>query len=263
MRTKFILQLGAFALFCAGIFTVVYLLFPDEVLDDMHVSKEQEKEWGQTIRSWITEGEILVENPTLDSALQRIQDRFEQSDSLTYDFHFTVIQSDEVNAFALPGGEILIYSGLIAKCNKPEELAAVIAHEMGHAEEQHVLKRIAGAVGIAALGQVLGGQNGSAVSDLIQELVLKGFSRSQEEEADRFALQLLKDAQLDPGHLAAVFQMLSDLDQGAQDWVPEMLMTHPDIQERMGSAAEYAAQHPVKEIPLAVPNWNDRSNWIR
>jgi predicted Zn-dependent protease len=262
MRTKFLIQLLAFALLCAGVFFAVYALFPEKWLDRMHISKEQEQEWGQTIRSWMTEGEDVIQHPELDSALQRIERRFRTADTLQYDFNFTVIQSEEVNAFALPGGEIVIYSGLIAHCNHPEELAAVIAHEMGHAEKQHVLKRMVGAVGVTTLGQVLGGQNGSVVSDVIQELVLKGFSRSQEEEADQFALLLLKQAQLDPGYLASVFQILADLEEESLDGVPEMLMTHPNVADRIQQATEFAVKNPVETVELNISNWENRGNWI-
>ena len=103
-------------------------------------------------------------------------------------FTFTVLNSPEVNAFALPGGYVYVTRGLVALANSEAELAAVIGHEIGHVVARHTAQRysqaVAAGVGAALLGAVVGG-DAQQLAQLGSELYLAGFSREQEFEADR------------------------------------------------------------------------------
>ena len=132
-------------------------------------------------------------------------------------YHFLVVDTDEVNAFAAPGGLILVSRGLVRCCRSEDALAAVLAHEIGHVQNQHGLRaikkgRLTSALTTLALeaGKNLAGQNlaevtkafEGSVSDITSTLMNSGYARSLENEADGAAVQILTRAGYDPHALA-------------------------------------------------------------
>lgn len=128
-------------------------------------------------------------------------------------YHFLVLETDEVNAFAAPGGLILVSRGLIRCCRSEDALAAVLAHEIGHVQNQHGLRaikkgRLTSALTIMAVeaGKSLGGADlaeatrafEGSITDITSTLMNSGYSRSLENEADAAAVQILVRAGYDP-----------------------------------------------------------------
>src|SRR5690606_14150945 len=109
----------------------------------------------------------LLENSAVDSALDVINSRLlDALGNSEYDHHIWVVKNDEVNAVTLPGGYVLVYSGLIRFSESPEEVAAVIAHELGHVEERHVVGRLIKEFGLQILFSVLSGGDAVLVGEL-------------------------------------------------------------------------------------------------
>jgi predicted Zn-dependent protease len=166
-------------------------------------------------------------------------------------FHFQlmVVDSAEVNAFALPGGFIVVKSGLLAEARSGEEVAAVLAHELSHVTLRHSTKRLAGGLGVsAALALVLGVVDVGAPAYTLAYLAGLGYERGQESEADEQGQALLLAAGISPIGMATFFERLS-----GSLHPPELLSTHPDPGDRAERARSAARDfQPRVTVPAPV-----------
>jgi predicted Zn-dependent protease len=165
-----------------------------------------------------------------------------------YTFRFAVARSDAVNAFALPGGFVVVNMGLLKASETGGEVAAVLAHELSHVTERHGTRRLAGQLGLgAALAIVFGTLDVAAPAQSLSALANLSYDREQEREADRRALALLKRADLSPASLGVFFDRLA-----AEARPPELLSTHPDPGGR-AQRARSAALGVVASRELSGP----------
>jgi predicted Zn-dependent protease len=178
-------------------------------------------------------------------------------------YHFLILDSAEINAFAAPGGLIFISRGLLRCADSEDAVAAILAHEIGHVAKQHGLKAIktarfkdAGlAIGMAAveelgpseLAQVTAAFSGT-IDDITSTLVNSGYSRSAEKEADLAAVDILKRAGYDPNALA---RMLKVMDSRLKPGAPGFAKTHPDPEDRIASIQPVLTSAPIQ--PAAPP----------
>ena len=160
-------------------------------------------------------------------------------------YHFLILDSGEINAFAAPGGLILVTRGMLRLCKNEDELAAVLAHEIGHVEGQHGLRaikssRLTTAFTVLAqesVRQLAGGEIGQlmeafegSVGDVVSTLTTSGYSRELEREADKSAVAILKGVGYDPRGLTAMLaEMHARLRPGGLDFAK----THPDPNDRI------------------------------
>jgi len=150
-------------------------------------------------------------------------------------FTFAVVDSPDVNAFALPGGFVAVNRGLLEKAESGEEVAAVLAHEIHHVTERHGLRRVAGQLGMfAAIGAVLGAVDLGSMTGIAVSLAGNAYSRDQEAQADALGHALLIGARIDPVGMATFFDRLAA--QGPD--MPAMLSTHPGSDGRAALARE-------------------------
>jgi predicted Zn-dependent protease len=186
--------------------------------------------------------------------------------SATKGLNFKVMVVDEptVNAFALPGGQIVVYTGLMKKAKSAEQLAGVIAHEMAHATLRHGLKGVGQSLGIVAAIQLVTGDVGGLLalsSQLAQESILTSYSRKSETEADLEGARMLHEAGIDPKNMADFFQML---EQNEGD-IPDMLAwisTHPQHADRIAKINDYQKQIPQKPYRLLELPWEEVQNQL-
>lgn len=167
-----------------------------------------------------------------------------------FDHKFTVIKNSQINAFATLGGNIYINTGLIEFLKDPEELAAVIAHELGHVEERHVINKITKELGISLAFSILTGSDPALVSELVRKVVSTGFDRKQEEKADDFGINLLIKSNIHPGALARFFMRISD-----KSDIPdglEVIMTHPNNKKRMERAVNSSLPDDFEEQKIDI-----------
>jgi predicted Zn-dependent protease len=236
-----------------GVFGLIWLVFslfsyPD---DPQLISKQREEQLGKTYMDLILLNPMFEElnNNRVDSAVQIIGDRLvEGLGSTDYHYYFVVFDSKMINAFTVPGGNILISSGLLAFCDTPEELAAVMAHEMGHVEKRHVISRLAKELGI----EILTSGDQFVLGEITGMLSSTSFDRKQEEEADLFAAELLESASIEPRTLATFFRKLEqETDRDLlEDF--EIVSTHPNFSSRIREALNYrpSGDFQAKEIEL-------------
>lgn len=151
---------------------------------------------------------------------------------------FNCVDVEEPNAFALPGGFIFLSRALVDLCNSDDELASVIAHEIGHVVKGHAFDRMLA----ANMGRLLTGGSLATgalrplLKGLVTDLVAKGYSRTQEFEADTFAVRLMRAAGLDGHGMVTLFERLDSLSQDDSLPFAEYFASHPSLPERVESA---------------------------
>ncbi len=156
------------------------------------------------------------------------------------EYHFTVIESDEMNAFATPGGYVYFYTGLLKSMANEGEMAAVMAHEISHVVARHGVKRVQTAMGAAMALQLIAGEGGSelmnAAINIGMGLLMAGYSRDAEREADRYGIIYMKAAGYDPNAAITMFEKLAAAGGGGGGVFESMVSSHPETQERIANA---------------------------
>ncbi len=158
-----------------------------------------------------------------------------EADNPGLPWEFTFLNSDVINAFALPGGKVFITRGLASQMKDESELAHVLGHEVGHVTARHTNERMSQAIG----AQILAGAAGAAarnqkiaeVASNASQIVLLSYSRDQESEADSLGMRYMTRAGWDPAGAEGVMKILINASQGQRP--PEMLATHPNPELRL------------------------------
>lgn len=209
-------------------------------------------EWEQKLgesayRDVLAQQDVVKDGPAV-AALGEITHRLiEQIPNNPYTFEVTVVKSDVVNAFALPGGYVVVFTGLMKKAESGEEVAGVLSHELNHVLQRHGLERIVKTLGLVAVVTILVGDQQGLIGLMKQvgvELLSLKFGRAQETEADLTGLRLLHRAKIDPAGMIAFFERLSGKDAGRVEW----LSTHP-----MSAGRAERLKAELAGLPKRVP----------
>ena len=148
-----------------------------------------------------------------------------------------VIDDDKVNAVSLPGGYIYVFKGLIDKAENDDQIAGVIAHELGHITARHGIKRMQSAYGYALLqGLAIASQDADAVVGVnaVYTSIFFAYSRRDEFESDRLAVRYMKKAGYDPEEMIKTLEILKKEEERAPLQPVNYFRTHPYLAERMG-----------------------------
>jgi len=229
----------------------LFLWFGSDLLVDVAVSRipmEWEQKLGEAAyRDFLLQQTVIKEGPAVAAVSEITHRLIEKIPDNPYKFEVTVVKSDVVNAFALPGGYVVVFTGLLKKAESGEEVAGVLSHELNHVLQRHGLDRMVKQLGlIAVVTIVLGDQQGliRLMKQVGVELLTLKFGREQETEADLTGLQLLHRAKIDPNGMIRFFERLSEKDKERV----EILSTHPMSEHR---AARLKAE--VAALPRQVP----------
>lgn len=207
-----------------------------------------------------------VNNQVVVRAMQSIVNRLAPEaaiDGLEFEIH--VVTSPMINAFALPGGTMVIYTGLIKNADNAEQVASVLAHEMAHATKRHGLQRIARSMGIWAGVSLLIGDVGGlmgAGADLFQIASVNSYSRGQETEADEEGARMMHAAGIDPSQMAKFFEMLEAEHGDVPDFFA-WISTHPDHASRITSVEKMVASFPEKDYEPLDLDWDEIQNQLK
>ena len=238
--------------------TVLGLWFRSDLLVELAVSRIpvewEQKLGGSAYRDFLTHQEVMKEGPAVTALGEMTQRLTEQIPNNPYKFDVTVVKSDVVNAFALPGGYVVVFTGLMKKAESGEEVAGVLSHELNHVLQRHGLERILKSLGLlTVVAIVLGDQQGlvGMMKQLGVELLTLKFGREQETEADLTGLQLLQRAKIDPSGMIRFFERLSEKDQGRMEW----LSTHPMSTARADRLKAELAALPKKSPEPFTFDW--------
>lgn len=171
-------------------------------------------------------GEYACHSTAADSALKKMAQRIEPTTGTFHAIPMTVLDVGMFNAAAIPGNQIVIFKGALDDTDNPDAMAGILAHEMGHVRKRHVTQALIRELGIGALIRVFAGDIGANA----QQLVSLSYTRANEEEADREAIQALDKANIDPRPTATLFRKLEEMS-GGMDSV-KWLNSHPQSAER-------------------------------
>jgi len=220
----------ALALLAPLLVLALFVVFDDAIAAAVvrRIPPELEHTLSERALARLREEATLREEGPAAEAVQRIGERLVRQSRWQY--RFFVAAQDSANAFALPGGVIVVNAGLIAMTATAEELAGVIAHEVEHVEQRHGLKALVRQLGLAALWAAVTGDLGRTLpAQAAQRLIGLGFSREAEREADTGAVQALVSAGIDPTAMLRFFARLGSMQEAAP---PAWLSTHPPSEAR-------------------------------
>ncbi len=179
------------------------------------VSEQEEIDQGRGYHPEIIKTYGLYDDPKLQQYVNRLgQELAAKSHRKDLEFHFTVLDSPEINAFALPGGYIYITRGIMAYLDSEAELAGVLGHEIGHVTARHSVRQQAGQFASNLLGVLISATTGqSSLGNLSQQLstgLIRGYGREHELEADRLGAEYLHKTGYDPDNMLEVIGVLKD-----------------------------------------------------
>jgi predicted Zn-dependent protease len=210
------------------------------------LSIEEERQMGHQFFNQITSVYHLVDDDFANTYINDLgQYLLEFLETRPFTFRFNIIQSNDLNAFAGPGGYIFIYTGLIDVMDEVDELAAVLAHEMGHVAARHISERLEqntklqlATLAAVLAGALIGGQAQSAiVSGSMAAAMSKqlAYSRDDERQADQLGFKYMSMAGFDPAGMIKTLKKMQKEQMLASDQIPAYLLTHPGGPERMAN----------------------------
>ncbi|MFM7232874.1 MAG: M48 family metallopeptidase [bacterium] len=163
-----------------------------------------------------------------------------------------------VNAFAAPGGTVVVTTGLLARLTGPDQLAAVVAHEVGHVERRHHARRVLRDASVQVLLALLVGDTSPAAGALqaAGQLAQLSYSREHERESDDYAVETLARHGLPAEAMAQALECIAQGNDGAGR-MPAFVSTHPGTEERVARVRAAADAHPV----AGTPPWNGDGGW--
>jgi predicted Zn-dependent protease len=224
------------------------------------LSVDEEKQLGHAAQREVRERFQLMRDRVVVNYIRDLGDSLvEAAEPSAFDFRFYVVEDEEINAFAVPGGAIYIHTGLIQKVDNVAELAGVLAHEIGHVTARHVAhlyrrQRNTGYVAqvFTILVAILTGSQmitnaASLGTGVAATAYLSEFGRDAESESDHLAVETLVRAGYDPNGLVTMFQKLQE--EGAGGGGPQFLSSHPTAGNRIQEvSAEIAALGPLPPL---------------
>jgi beta-barrel assembly-enhancing protease len=217
-------------------------------------SQEKEIALGRQLSVQIEQQAKIVDDPVISEYVNRVGQNIVLHSDAKIPFTIKVIQSDEVNAFALPGGYFYVNTGLILAADNEAELAGVMAHEIAHVAARHAMENQGKGqllnYGILA-GIIFGGGIASTILQNVggigESLAFFKFSRGAEMEADRLGVQYLYAAGYDPTAMATMFEKLASQNRKKKSTLAKLFSTHPQSVDRRDTSLGLVARFPEKQ----------------
>ena len=204
------------------------------------ISTDAEVSMGQSFDAQL-KGEYPFSHDARKTArIERIGQRLAQvSDRQDFAYHFTLIAKDELNAFTIPGGRIYFFEGLYDKLSSDDQIAAVLAHEIGHSAARHTVKKFQAALGYDFVARVLlsqvandtARQLASLGGGFIVNVAMSAYGRQDEFEADRLGIKYMRLAGYNLNGMIQTFEILKANSKGSEP--PAILRTHPHLDDRI------------------------------
>jgi len=232
-------------------------------------SLEHEIAMGKQLAQEVERQAKIIDDPVIAEYVNRVGQNIVRNSDAKVPFTIKVLDTEEVNAFALPGGFFFVNSGLILKAETEAELAGVVAHEIAHVACRHGTRNASKAemmqIGAIAGSIFLGGWTGYAIYQGMGLAIPMGylaFSRAAEREADYYGLQYMYKSGYDPTAFVDFFEKLQTMQKKKPGSVSKVFATHPMNDDRI-KAAQEEIQTILKPMPEYVVNtseFNDVKN---
>jgi predicted Zn-dependent protease len=219
------------------------------------ISTQQEQQLGADYSAQLEKELEFVNDAAVHNYVTALGNRLASQGSRGLTYRFRVVNSNVLNAFAVPGGYVYINRGIIERASNMSELAGVMAHEIAHVEERHTAEQL-GRVQSANLGlslaYILMGRQPSGVENAALNvgggLVLARYSRGAEEEADAVAVPMMVSAGINPRGLSTFFQKLLSDERRSPSTVEMWFSTHPTTSDRVGNVDRRIARVPQGQL---------------
>ncbi|MGD9200677.1 MAG: M48 family metalloprotease [Chitinispirillia bacterium] len=166
---------------------------------------------------------------TIGRRISNSQSNRPENPSIGFHYTFDVIDSDTKNAFAIPGGYVFVYKGLLTDMQYEDELAGVLAHEIAHITERHGAEALARQYRYKFVSQILLGKDSNLLAEILGNMFFLKYSRNNEYEADSLSVVYSKTANYNPYGMS---KFLMTLNSGEYDIMPDLFQTHPDPDDR-------------------------------
>jgi len=217
-------------------------------------SQQKEIAIGRQLALEVEQSAKMVEDPMVTEYINRVGQNLVLHSDAKIPFTIKVIDSDEVNAFALPGGYFFVNKGLILAADNEAEIAGVMAHEIAHVAARHAMENQGKlqAINYGLLATIIFGggiaapiaQNAGGFAQLLSFLK---FSRSAEMEADMLGVQYLYAAGYDPTAMATMFEKLNEKNKKKPGTLAKIFTTHPQSLDRRDASLALVARFPERE----------------
>ena len=256
-------KLGLELLIVLGIIVLIWFFFKwwnlnEEIKNPFELAVEKEEQLGRFLLENYEKVIPIIEKAKVKQIIEKIRKRLtDELEFSEYNYKIIVVNNPNINAFAFPGGYILVFSGLLNFADSAEEVAAVLAHEIGHIENKHVVKKLVKAVGLQTIKVVLSGGDSVVLTEVGETIISSFFDRHQEKEADKFALDLLVETNIDPRIIATFFRRLKNKYKSKIQDISEKLEiinTHPNITSRIQESLSHKLPSYFKEEKIKI-NW--------
>ena len=224
------------------------------IIAKMSGSLEKEVALGRQLAAEVDRQAKFIDDPVVTEYVNRVGQNIVLHSDAKVPFTIKVLDTDEANAFALPGGFFYVNKGLILAADNEAELAGVMAHEIAHVAARHAVENQAKGmlmdIGLIAGSIFLGGLPGMAINNAAQFGALAWFmkfSRSAESEADSLGVQYLSAAGYDPSAMSTMFEKLLAKNKKKPGFLSKAFATHPQTVERMESSRQLVARFPDRD----------------
>ena len=198
------------------------------------ISKSQEISMGKDVAAQLEAKYGVVQDDDLQARVNNIGQRLVAvSDRKDLEYSFKVLNSDEVNAMAVPGGFIYVFKGLLDFMPSDDELAGVLGHEVGHIVKRHSVKQVEKQLAFTLLTLILTKGQGFILADATMQALMAGYSRSDEREADEQGFALSNKAGFNPYSMLITVSKLQDLADAKGNPGFGLFSTHPEPEVRI------------------------------
>jgi len=240
------------------LFTAVFLGLRQldwmKVLKVEKIKNKTEEKLGEEVMKAVLENSNEIPYPEVINPLDSILDVICEKNGIDRDkIKLHVIDKNIINAISLPGGHLVVFSGIINETKNQNELIGVMSHEIAHIQSNHVMKKLVSEIGLTAITLSSGG--GEAARQALKMLSSSAYSRNMEKEADLKAVDYMVNAKVDPEGMANFMYKIDSESESEMNF--DWLATHPGSKER----AEYILSYSKgklkdpKEI-LSSATWN-------
>ncbi len=220
------------------------------------VSQQQEVQLGADAASQVSTELPLIRDPAVVSYVTALGNQLVRAtDDRNLTWHFTVVDSREVNAFALPGGWIYVNRGLIERSTNMSELAGVLGHEIGHVTRRHSVQQMQQAEGanvgvslLCTLTKVCDSGAGQAAVGLGGTALFAKFSRADEAEADAEGVKTTIAAGISPNGIPEMFRILLSERKSNPGALDAFFASHPMEEDRIAATQALIAKYPASQI---------------
>ncbi|MBW3565900.1 MAG: M48 family metalloprotease [Acidobacteria bacterium] len=207
------------------------------------ISLEEEWQLGRQLEADIARQMTINRDPTVNQYVNRLGQAIVSKTSMAQlPWNFHVVQSDEINAFNIPGGHVYVTTGLINAADQANELAGVMAHEIAHGVERHATEQMSRAYGLNILASIVLGQDPATYQAILAQIVgtgaLASFSRDAERQSDDLAVNWMTAAGYHPSGMVSMFETLIQNRRGSPGAVDKFFSTHPVTENRIADVNE-------------------------